>query len=64
MPGRTPSTPASEQRGQLGRGRLGEEAAVARTHVRVEHRDLALEPEDRAVDDGDALAASEASLTR
>ena len=42
-------------RGQLGRGRLREEAAVAGALVRLEDRHLALEAEDRAVHDGDAV---------
>ncbi len=56
MPGSTPSTPASAQRRrQLGRRRLGEQAPVAGTVVRLEDGDLTLEAEDRAVHDGDAL---------
>ncbi len=39
---------------ELGRGRLGEQAAVAGTLVGLEHRDLTFEPEDRAVHDGHA----------
>ena len=42
------------RRRQLRRRRLREEAAVARALVRLEHRHLALEAVDRAVDDGDA----------
>ena len=42
------------RRRQLGRRRLGQEAAVARAVVGREHRGLALEPEDRAVHDRDA----------
>ena len=40
-------------RRELGGRRLREEAAVARPDARVEHGDLALEAEDRAVDDRD-----------
>ena len=40
---------------ELGRRRLREEAAVARTLVRLEDRHLALEAEDRAVHDGDVV---------
>src|SRR5262249_17307871 len=42
-------------RGQLRRGRLGDEAAGARTLVGGGHRGLALEAEDRAVHHGDPL---------
>ena len=42
-------------RGQLRRRRLREEAAVARPLLRLEDRRLALEAEDRAVDDRDAV---------
>src|SRR5439155_24214146 len=41
--------------GELGRRRLREEAAVARPLVRLEDGDLALEPEDGAVYDGDVV---------
>ncbi len=55
MPGSTPSTPASAQLGaMLGGRRLGEHVAVGRTVLRVEHGDLALEAEDRAVHHRDA----------
>ena len=40
--------------GHLGRRRLGDHVPVGRAVQRVEHRDHALEPEDRAVDHGDA----------
>ena len=43
------------RRRQLGRRRLGQQAAVARAVVGLEHRDLTLEPEDRPVHDGHAL---------
>ena len=42
-------------RRQLGRRRLGEEAAVAGPGPGGEHRDLPLEAEDRAVDDRDPV---------
>ena len=42
-------------RGHVDRRRLGEEAAVAGAVVRLEHRHLALEPEDRGVDDRDVV---------
>ena len=51
MPGSTPSTPPSAQLGhQPGRRRLGIQAAVARAAGRREHRRLAFEAEDAAVD--------------
>ena len=37
---------------ELGRRWLGKQAAIARARVRNEHRSLALEPEDRSMDDG------------
>ena len=42
-------------RSELGGRRLGHHAPVARPDVRMEHRRLTLEPEDRSVDDRDAL---------
>ena len=43
------------RRRELGRGRLREEAAVARALERLEDRELALEAEDRGVHDRDAV---------
>ena len=46
IPGTTPSTPATEQPGaSSGGGGVGIQAAVARAVVRLEDRQLALEPE-------------------
>ena len=54
IPGTTPSTPATEQPGrELGRRRGRVEAAVARSLVRDEGRQLALEPEHGGVRDRD-----------
>ena len=55
-PGRTPRTPASAHEGaRCGRRRLRVQAAVARTLARPERRDLAVEAEDRTVDDRNVL---------
>src|SRR5947207_3212985 len=43
------------RRRELRRRRLGQEAPVARSVVRIEDGDLSLEPEDRSVHDRDAL---------
>ncbi len=56
IPGSTPEHAGlGARRRQLGRRRLGDEAPVAGTVIGVEHRDLALEAEDRPVDDRDPL---------
>jgi len=56
IPGSTPRTPASEHDGASSAGGgSGMETPVTGAVVRVEHRGLALEPEDRPVDDRDPL---------